>query len=733
MKLSRPLTRGRRERIALTTADRVRGSNHRIPPEWRDRYGGSPRYHCCVRISRLAIAQWRNFRDFELDLPAESRFVCLVGQNGSGKTALLELLTSAAYHFGLRPEASLARPPAGMTLLEDYEVEITLDLGDELDLARRADQEGAVIGGVDLSAWDKTVKLSLRAGPGVAPPRNVELGEHVHQGEDRHMLVTTTLGGLSSGAITASPAVTAALAHAPQILSLFIDAERVFPQVTVQDAEVLQYARENTQLPAVLRQQAAALTQNLYVDWIRSLLGAQQRRQTAYYQEAIEAYRSGEVPPRPADPSSEYRESVAAILPHLRFSHLDQDERKLMFASGGTEIAFDELSAGEREIAFLAGQLNRFDVKDGLFLLDEPELHLNPDLVRRWLDYLRANLGRGQAWIATHSLEAVEVAGTEDTVVLEPDSGHVIRRSVRLADRPVLQTLSGAVGAPGFSLTNSRFVFIEGARGQARERGRFDDFLQASPQDHFIEAGNCTEVLRRYEAVRDLAWEAEQLHVGAVIDRDLRADEQVAEIQRSGAYVLAVHEIENFLLYPDALTMLLVQAGRDPSEALVLLRQATDPQAGRWMVQFGSLRGAWSGVPSSVRGLAASLTWADFARDERAMVSRLLDAMEPLATEVRSRREGELRTAVRAYEAARGDIELLWKVCRGKEALPAVAMQLGLSGAGALENRVVAAWRSSSLIRPPELEAVRAYIADLPLVGVSSGATGSGGGDGSGL
>lgn len=51
----------------------------------------------------------------------------------------------------------------------------------------------------------------------------------------------------------------------------------------------------------------------------------------------------------------------------------------------------------------------------------EPELHLNADLVRAWVSYLKGTVKTGQIWIATHSLEAVEVAGQTATFVLERD------------------------------------------------------------------------------------------------------------------------------------------------------------------------------------------------------------------------------------------------------------------------------------------------------------------------
>ncbi len=49
----------------------------------------------------------------------------------------------------------------------------------------------------------------------------------------------------------------------------------------------------------------------------------------------------------------------------------------------------------------MIGHLIRFRLRLGLSLLDEPELHLNAELLERWLDWA-AGKREGQIWIATH-------------------------------------------------------------------------------------------------------------------------------------------------------------------------------------------------------------------------------------------------------------------------------------------------------------------------------------------
>ncbi|TXM99168.1 AAA family ATPase, partial [Methylobacterium sp. WL122] len=52
------------------------------------------------RLTRLTVRDFRNHAD--LDLPLSSRFVALVGENGAGKTNILEAVSLFAPGRGLR-------------------------------------------------------------------------------------------------------------------------------------------------------------------------------------------------------------------------------------------------------------------------------------------------------------------------------------------------------------------------------------------------------------------------------------------------------------------------------------------------------------------------------------------------------------------------------------------------------------------------------------------------------
>ncbi len=655
-------------------------------------------------------------RDVRVDVPPDAKFVCLVGENGTGKSTVLELLTWSAHVLGLASQAPLKRPGPTVTG-RDYDVRITVDLTgrDDLVAAVAGLESGRFVDA--LASWDRTLTAEARGWAGATPPP-MPPGVNSGSNPDGGYWYRLVAGGIAEEALSTELAgqLSGTLRSLPELLHLYIDAERVFPPGEVQDQEILQLARQDMTLPDWIKGQAAQLTQNLYLEWMRSMLGRQQRLQGEYYQEALAAANDGRSIAAPGDLLAGYRQGLAEVLPHLQFVRLDQERRRLIFDSAGEELTYEELSGGERELAFLVGQIDRFGVRDGLFLLDEPELHLNAELLRGWLDYLRGTVRNGQAWVATHSLEAAEVAGPEATLVLERDDDRLVRRCVRLADRPALATLAAALGTPAFSVARSRFILIEGTR-ESRERERYAAVLATTSADRFIEADSSTEVMAQAAALRLLASQEEQLRVAAIVDGDFRDD---AERQRlladEGVFVLPVLEIENFFLQPNLLERLLADANKPP-DALRLLQGRSDPFAAKWAFELAKTRHGWSDGLGTAPKLGSELGWDAVEEDTAAAAASIASGFELIADIDRARRRVALKDALEEYVTVRQDLEAIWKRCFGKQVLRGISADLGFRDASFLESRAAVLWRSGEVERTRESEDLRKYLDSVPVLG----------------
>lgn len=77
-----------------------------------------------------------------------------------------------------------------------------------------------------------------------------------------------------------------------------------------------------------------------------------------------------------------------------------------VLTANGTEHDLDELSSGEKEILYGYLRIRSSAPRDSIILLDEPELHLNPRLIRGLPEFYRKHLGealQNQLWLVTHS------------------------------------------------------------------------------------------------------------------------------------------------------------------------------------------------------------------------------------------------------------------------------------------------------------------------------------------
>lgn len=420
--------------------------------------------------------------------------------------------------------------------------------------------------------------------------------------------------------------------------------------------------------------------------------------------------------PRFEDHFGAYKSAIKKVLPHLVFTGVDSKKRALLFDTTGMELSFYHLSGGEREIAFLIGQIDRFQLKNGLFLLDEPELHLNADLIRNWVGYLTGTVETGQIWLATHSLEAVEAAGQHATFVLERnEETKKVASLARLDTRPILSALSRAVGTPAFSLSTLRFLFVEGEESVG-ERERFRK-LSGMPQDvRFMECGSCNEVIRRVLAVKSLSNEAEgHIRIGGIIDRDVRSDAQAEDLlSSSNVFVLPVHEVENLFLHPRTVDTLLRQNARDHGPALDLIKSAADKRAGSWIFHYAMATRNAESLPKttlSAKDLLKATPWSRFVNDGETVLEETV-TRAGLDQEDSNKLKAILRVAVRAYEEKRKSPHL-WKICEGKQVLNDLYTVVGFSRPNVMAEAALELWGRDADLLPEEVAALRNYIDSL--------------------
>ncbi len=279
------------------------------------------------------------------------------------------------------------------------------------------------------------------------------------------------------------------------------------------------------------------------------------------------------------DPWKPLRELTNNLLPHMTFERIDatnRDQVRVLFRVHRLDalVDLDELSSGEKSIIQMFYPLVERDIKSlvreidtgphdpdrpGLcVLIDEPELHLHPNLQLKVLDYLRVltSRQRTQVIVATHSPTIVEGATFEELFLLRPlelvqgEDNQLVRVAQDEDRLAALRTLFGST----HNLTSLQpVVVVEGSGDSGAGKSVADRRLYRALHPGFdratlISGGGKRECVALARALqRALSEFSAQLKVVALLDKDIE--------EGGGGLVklLPVSMIENLFVDPDVI------------------------------------------------------------------------------------------------------------------------------------------------------------------------------------
>lgn len=125
---------------------------------------------------------------------------------------------------------------------------------------------------------------------------------------------------------------------------------------------------------------------------------------------------------------SRFKKAFNNFFDKLQFQEIDTsspDEKQIIFTKNGNNIAIDSLSTGEKQIVFRGTQLlrNANNMNNSIILIDEPELSMHPRWQVKILEYYRNlfnqnNIQSSQLIISTHSEYVLKSALKDSNNVL---------------------------------------------------------------------------------------------------------------------------------------------------------------------------------------------------------------------------------------------------------------------------------------------------------------------------
>ncbi|MYN42769.1 AAA family ATPase [Duganella sp. FT109W] len=255
--------------------------------------------------------------------------------------------------------------------------------------------------------------------------------------------------------------------------------------------------------------------------------------------------------------------------------------------ASGAVHDLDELSSGEKEILYGYLRIRSSAPRDSIILLDEPELHLNPRLIRGLPDFYRKHLGEAlenQLWLVTHSdaliREAVGKPGFNVFHMLpcgtEPVGSSQLRPLVVTADLEMATA----------DLVGDLATYRPGGKGLIFEGGGDSDFDKTFSYSLFqselkginlISGTNKIRVKLLHE-ILDRAYKKGDLPTKFYAITDSDSEESIQEAEGVNRFVWDVYHIENYLLEPaiiaDVLNSLGLNAKYDENAVALKMSEA---------------------------------------------------------------------------------------------------------------------------------------------------------------
>jgi len=219
------------------------------------------------------------------------------------------------------------------------------------------------------------------------------------------------------------------------------------------------------------------------------------------------------------------------------------------------------LSSGEKEVLFGYLRLRNSAPKNSVILIDEPELHLNPRLVKGLPNFYHENIGKAldnQVWLVTHSdaflRDARGIPGASIWHMREWDkeSSTTNQATAVSQESDVERAVIDLVGDIAGYRPGAQVLIVEGSDSEFDEDMITRLFPEIAAKVNIISAGSRTRVEKLQDvlsrATQSVGWEA---RFSSITDHDIDPTHSAASGIPIGSQNWDVYHIENYLLVPE--------------------------------------------------------------------------------------------------------------------------------------------------------------------------------------
>lgn len=336
-------------------------------------------------------------------------------------------------------------------------------------------------------------------------------------------------------------------------LGFFLRADRNYPQRGFDKKKIFTY--DNVKKKEHLWTVAFNTSEIQYQDMYEFLV-----QQRYHYLRELGNYHNKknkgiDVGEEPTDPIQPYEELLNKLFPFYKFADNNEDIPSNLFIQipSGEIITFNDLSSGEKEVFFMLTFFIRHNVENAIIVIDEPELHLHPELSRLLIRNMKSIRDGNQIWVATHNSEIIDEAGRDKVIYVARD---LETRTASFIsgdeEREVIAQLKNMFGFSGYIGVARNLVFLEGDNS-SQDRKFYSALLPGESSNLKLIPANSSENLSRINSAimsileSSLGW----MNFFLVRDRDYLTNPMVEKYRRHSSgkiFVLEKHELENYLI-----------------------------------------------------------------------------------------------------------------------------------------------------------------------------------------
>jgi len=515
-------------------------------------------------------------------------------------------------------------------------------------------------------------------------------------------------------------------------LGFFLRADRHYPQAGFDQRKIFSYSNVNRK--EHLWTMAFNTSEIQYQDMYEFLV-----QQRYHYLRELGNYHNQknkgvEVGDEPSDPLLPYEELLNRLFSFYKFADKNEEVPSNLFIEipSGEVITFNDLSSGEKEVFFILSFFIRHNVENAIIVIDEPELHLHPELSRLLIRNMKSIRNGNQIWVATHNSEIIDEAGRDKVIYVARD---ISTRKAKFIggehEQEVIAQLKDMFGFSGYIGVAKNLVFLEGDNS-SQDRKFYSTLFPGESSNFKIVPSNSSDNMSRINNAILLIMEASLgwMSFYLVRDRDYLTEEMVNKYKSHIAgkiFVLSKHEIENYLIDFEVFSIVLQEIFNleksvlEVKEAFYQAALKLSSDVIRDMVAF-RLNLILSPQDFSVGRVLSKQPYFDSSGGDIILRESNNDILKSKFNETAAQIHNSLSTSLSqdAIESVITECELEVRAALesdgwlnlfpGKELIKTVSKKLGITNTISLQNSLIKELSSRRDRIDPELEEIFAHI-----------------------